>query len=58
MNENWFKEFGNLLDTLYQVMHNSDDDVESLIEEPYQELDAIYYDVKEKFGYKDSSDED
>lgn len=58
MNETWFKEFGNLLDTLYHVMRNSDDDVESLIQVPYEELDAIYYDVKEKFGYKDSSDEE
>ena len=58
MNETWFKEFGNLLDTLYHIMRNSDDDVESLIQVPYEELDAIYYDVKEKFGYKDSSDEE
>ena len=58
MNETWFKEFGNLLDTLYHVMRNSDDDVESLIQVPYEELDAIYYDVKEQFGYKDSSDEE
>ena len=57
MNERWFAEFGEVLDRLYHIMRNSNDDVENLIEGPYKELDSIYYDIKNEFGYKDASDE-
>ena len=57
MNERWFEDFGNVLDTLYQIMRNSDDDYESQMEEPYQQLAEIYDNVKAEYGYKDRSDE-
>ena len=58
MNERWFEDFGNVLDTLYHIMRNSDDDIENDIEGPYQELCDIYDDIKERFGYTDASDEE
>lgn len=56
MNERWFEDFGNALDMLYQIMRNSDDDYESQMEEPYQQLAEIYDSVKAEYGYKDRSD--
>ena len=58
MNERWFEEFGNVLDTLYHIMRNSDDDVEAQIEEHYDELAEIYQDIKNTYGYTDASDEE
>ena len=58
MNETWFKDFGTLMDMLYHVMRNSDDDIEQQIKGPYDELDAIYYQIKDEYGYADVSDED
>ena len=58
MSESWFEEFGKVLDTLYHIMRNAEDDEATLIQEPYQQLDAIYYDIKDRYGYKDSSDEE
>lgn len=58
MDEAWFKDFGILMDMLYHVMRSSNDDIERQIKEPYDELDAIYYQIKEEYGYKDNSDEE
>ena len=58
MNERWFEEFAEVLDKLYSIMRNSDDDVERLIEDPYDELAAVYEDIKAEYGYTDASDEE
>lgn len=57
MNERWFEDFGEVLDTLYHIMRNSDDDIENQMEEPYKQLAEIYDNVKAEYGYKDRSDE-
>ena len=57
MDEVWFKDFGTLMDMLYHVMRNADDDYERQIKECYDELDKIYYNLKEEYNYKDASDE-
>lgn len=58
MNERWFEDFGNVLDTLYHIMRNSDDDIELQIKEHYDALDEIYYQIKDEYGYTDASDEE
>lgn len=58
MDEVWFKDFGTLMDMLYHVMRNANDDYEWQIKEHYDELDKIYYNIKEEYNYKDASDED
>ena len=57
MNERWFEEFGNVLDTLYHIMRNADEGYEDDIQEHYDALAEIYQNIKSDYGYTDSSDE-
>lgn len=57
MNERWFKDFGECLDTLEHIMKNSDDDVEKAMKEHFDALNRLYYDIKKENGFKDASDE-
>ena len=57
MSEEWFEEFGAALDSLWSIMRNADDDVERAMKGAYEELNDLYYDIKDMFGYTDASDE-
>ena len=51
MNETWFREFKDALDTIYHAMRNAEDDYEERIDSPYNELVQICQDIEEEYGY-------
>lgn len=51
MNERWFEEFKNALDTIYHAMCNAEDDYEERMTRPYNELLEIYQDIQDEYGY-------
>lgn len=58
MNEETFKLFGNTIDSLEKVMYATTETIQqAYIESCVKQLDQIYSEIKEEYGYKDSSDE-
>lgn len=53
MNERWFEEFKNALETIYHAMCNAEDDYEERIFGPYDELMQICQDIKDEYGYEE-----
>ena len=58
MDEKTFKYFGEALDLLESVMRSSSKDIQKILKESFANLDKLYKDVKEEFGYKDNSDKE
>lgn len=59
MNEETFKLFGNTIDSLEKVMYATTEDIQqACIKSCIKQLDQIYSEIKEEYGYKDSSDEE
>jgi phosphoenolpyruvate carboxylase len=59
MNEETFKLFGNTIDSLEKVMYATTETIQqAYIESCVKQLDQIYSEIKEEYGYKDSSDEE
>ena len=59
MNEETFKVFGESIDSLEKVMFATSETIQkAYIESCVKQLDQIYSEIKEEYGYKDSSDEE
>lgn len=59
MNEETFKLFGNTIDSLEKVMYATTEDIQqAYIKSCIKQLDQIYSEIKEEYGFKDSSDEE
>lgn len=59
MNEETFKLFGNTIDSLEKVMYATTETIQqAYIESCVKQLDQIYSEIKEEYGFKDSSDEE
>ena len=59
MNEETFKAFGETIDSLEKVMFATTETIQqAYIESCVKQLDQIYSEIKEEYGYKDSSDEE
>lgn len=59
MNEETFKAFGESIDSLEKVMFATTETIQqAYIKSCVKQLDQIYHEIKEEYGFKDSSDEE
>lgn len=59
MNEETFKAFGEAIDSLEKVMFATTETIQqAYIKSCVKQLDQIYSEIKEEYGYKDNSDKE
>lgn len=57
MDKAWWEDLGNILDTLWHILRNSDDSLEWKLKEHYEALKEIYLDVGNENHYFTTDEE-